>query len=64
MLYVVCIAKEIKNEQIKVFNCLQYVNMQYDLLSIQINSNRLKGKCVYSAQYLSYNCDQSCHNYS
>lgn len=26
MLYVVCIAKEIKNEQIKVFNCLQYVN--------------------------------------
>lgn len=26
MLYVVCIAKEIKNEQIKVFNYLQYVN--------------------------------------
>lgn len=26
MLYAVCIAKEIKNEQIKVFNCLQYVN--------------------------------------
>lgn len=39
MLYVVCIAKEIENEQIKVFNCLQYVN---NLIWFAFNPNQFQ----------------------